>query len=116
MLAKQYGFLVFQDLIWNRPRWKMGGNLRFAYFNADSYEARLFAYERDVLYSFSFPSYFRKGFRFYLNQKFKPLKGIDIWLRYAITTYGNLKEFGSGLDKIIGNNKSDLKVQIRYAW
>ncbi|MGB7527469.1 ComEA family DNA-binding protein [Sphingobacterium cellulitidis] len=116
MFAKQYGFLVFQDLIWNKPSWKMGGNLRFAYFNADSYDARLFAYERDVLYSFSFPSYFRNGFRFYLNQKIKPIKGIDIWFRYAITTYRNLKEFGSGLDKIIGNNKSDLRFQIRYAW
>ena len=114
--GKQHAIMVYQDLIWNRPKWKIGGNLRLAYFSSDSYEARLFAYERDVLYGFSFPSYFRKGFRTYLNQKLRPIKGIDIWLRYALTHYFADDKLGSGLDEIAGNNKSDIKVQIRYSW
>lgn len=114
--GKQHAIMVYQDLIWNRPKWKIGGNLRLAYFSSDSYDARLFAYERDVLYGFSFPSYFRKGFRTYLNQKLRPIKGIDIWLRYALTHYFADDKLGSGLDEIADNNKSDVKVQIRYSW
>lgn len=115
-LGKKHGFMAYQDLIWNKPTWRMGGNLRFAYFNAESYESRLYAYERDVLYGFSFPSYFRKGFRAYLNQKMRPIKGIDIWLRYALTHYLGQTQIGSGLDQISGNTKSDIKLQIRYSW
>jgi len=115
-LGKKHGFMAYQDLIWNKPTWRMGGNLRFAYFNAESYESRLYAYERDVLYGFSFPSYFRKGFRAYLNQKMRPIKGIDIWLRYALTHYLGQTQIGSGLDQISGNKKSDIKLQIRYSW
>lgn len=115
-LGASKGFLIFQDIIWNKPKWKMGGNLRFSYFNAADYETRIFTYERNVLHSFSFPSYFRQGFRFYINKKIKPFKGLDIWIRYGISKYLNVEELGSGLDKIAGNKKSDIRFQIRYSW
>jgi len=115
-LGKKHGFLIFQDIVWRYPNWKLAGNFRISYFNADDYAARLFTYERDVLYSFSFPSYFRKGIRFYFNKKVQPIKGIDVWLRYSITNYFNVEELGTGLDKVSGNRKSDFRFQIRYSW
>ena len=115
-IGKKRGFMAYQDMIWNKPSWRLGGNVRLAYFNAESYESRLFTYERDVLYGFSFPSYFRKGFRGYVNQKLKPIKGLDIWLRYALTHYLGEDKIGSGLDQISGKIKSDVKLQVRYSW
>ena len=115
-VGRKNGFLIFQDVIWGYPKWKIGGNFRVAYFQADGYESRLYAYERNVLHSFSFPSYFRKGLRIYFNKKIKPVRGLDIWFRYALTHYLGISELGSGLDKIAGNQKSDVRLQLRYSW
>lgn len=87
---------------------------RFALFDTDTYEERLYAYESDVLYAFSIPSYYYKGSRFYLMGKYSIGRRIDIWLRYAITHYANKQVIGSGLDEIQGNNKSEIKVQLRF--
>lgn len=116
IIGKYYGFQVFQDIMWNKPKWKVAGNFRVLYFNTDGFESRVFSYERDVLYSFSFPSYYREGLRFYINKKIKPIKGFDIWMRYAITNYFHISEISSGLNKIEGNKKSDIRLQIRYSW
>jgi hypothetical protein len=111
---KTHGFLVYQDIIYNQPAkpWQLSG--RFALFDTDSYNERLYAYESDVLYAFSIPSYYYKGSRFYLMGKYSFGRSVDIWLRYAITHYANKQVIGSGLDEIQGNNKSEIKVQLRF--
>src|SRR5690606_17558544 len=56
-----YGGLVYQDVFW-RPTWrKLQVNARMAFFHTDSYDARLYAFENDVLYANSFPLYNGKG-------------------------------------------------------
>ncbi len=111
---KRNGFLIYQDIAYNNPEkpWQLSG--RYALFDTDTYEERLYAYESDVLYAFSIPSYYYKGSRFYLMGKYSIGRSIDIWLRYAITHYANKQVIGSGLDEIQGNNKSEIKVQLRF--
>jgi len=108
------GFLVYQDISYNDPEkpWQLSS--RFALFDTDTYNERLYAYESDVLYAFSIPSYYYKGNRFYLMGKYSIGRSIDVWLRYAITHYSNKQVIGSGLDEIQGNNKSEIKVQVRF--
>ncbi|MHC1778497.1 MAG: helix-hairpin-helix domain-containing protein [Lentimicrobium sp.] len=111
---KRNGFLIYQDIVYSNPEkpWQLSS--RFALFDTDTYEERLYAYESDVLYAFSIPSYYYKGSRFYLMGKYSIGRSIDIWLRYAITHYSNKQIIGSGLDEIQGNNKSEIKVQLRF--
>ncbi|WP_207534051.1 ComEA family DNA-binding protein [Desertivirga arenae] len=110
---KELGFLLFQDVIYSPMRSKVAGNLRLALFDTQSFNSRIYAYENDVLYGFSAPDYQNQGLRFYTNLRYKILRNLDLWLRYSITSYSNVDEVGSGLDKISGNSKSDFKVQIR---
>lgn len=112
----QQGFLVYQDVSWRALRNSWQSNFRISWFDVNGYDARIFTYERDLLYAFSFPSFYRQGFRTYLNQKWRISKNLDCWLRYALTWYPKEESIGSGLDKIIGNKKSDIKFQIRYQW
>ena len=108
------GFLLFQDLSYHPMMARVSGNIRVALFDAQSFNARIYAYESDVLYSFSAPAYQNRGLRFYANVRLRMRKDLDLWCRYAITSYSGLQEIGSGLDRIEGNNKSDFKLQLRF--
>lgn len=109
-----HGFLLFQDVIYKPLESKFSGSIRFAVFETESYNTRMYANENDILYSFSAPAYYNKGLRYYANLRYRIGRGTDIWFRYAITSYSDLQEIGSGLERIAGNNKSDVKLQLRF--
>lgn len=109
---KSTGFLIYQDIIYHNEKSPLLLNLRYALFDTDSYNERIYAYESDILYSFSVPSYYYTGSRFYLMLKYDVSRSLDIWVRYAHSYYSNKNSIGSGLDKIQGNTKSELKLQV----
>ena len=110
---RRKGYLVYQDFIYNKHEKPWLLNARYALFDTDTYNERLYAYESDVLYAFSIPAYYYKGSRFYLMGKYSFGRRLDLWIRYSLTYYANKTTIGSGLDQIDGNSKSDVKVQIR---
>ncbi|WP_134088658.1 helix-hairpin-helix domain-containing protein [Olivibacter sp. XZL3] len=107
------GHLFYQDVIY-KTRGMLSGNVRLALFKTDGYNSRIYAFENDVLYAASFPFYSNKGLRYYLNLRCRIKKGIDFWCRYAASHYAGLGELGSGLDRIEGNRRSELKMQMRF--
>jgi hypothetical protein len=110
----ELGYVIYQDLAIAPINSKFTVNLRLAYFNTPSYNSRIYAYEDDILYNFSFGMYNGEGFRNYVNVKYKLFRSVDMWLRYALFHYKNLTTVGSGLDEINGNQKSEVKLQLRY--
>ncbi|HEY0668316.1 MAG TPA: helix-hairpin-helix domain-containing protein [Sphingobacteriaceae bacterium] len=108
------GYLAYQDLIYNPMQSKLSGNFRFAIFDTPGFDSRIYAYENDVLYSYSSPAYQNSGVRYYFNIRYTLKKGIDLWAKYSLTSYTDLEEIGSGLDMINGNKKSEIKLQLRY--
>lgn len=111
--GQKKGFLIYQDIIYNAPEKPWLLNTRFALFDTDTYDERLYAYESDVLYAFSIPAYYYRGSRFYLMGKYSIGRRLDLWVRYSLTYYNNRSVIGSGLDQIDGNHKSDIKIQAR---
>lgn len=112
--SDERGYMIFQDLIYNPIQSKFSGNLRFAIFDTPGFDTRIYAYENDVLYSYSSPAYQNRGLRFYINGRYTVKKGVDIWAKYSITNYTNIDQIGSGLDMIQGNKRSEVKLQLRY--
>ncbi|HEY0054746.1 MAG TPA: helix-hairpin-helix domain-containing protein [Pedobacter sp.] len=110
----EHGHLIFQDIIYNPMVSKLSGNIRFALFDTPGFNSRLYAYENDVLYSYSMPLYQHRGTRFYVNTRYRINKKMDIWFKYAATYYSDQETIGSGLEEIAGNKKSDIKLQLRY--
>lgn len=108
------GLLIYQDIAIHPSGKKLSGNARLAYFRTDSYNSRIYAYEDDVLYSSGSGMYNGKGFRTYLNVRYKVSRNLDLWARHAIFIYRDTETIGSGLDLIEGNKKNELKFQIRY--
>lgn len=107
------GYLLYQDIIYKFHRFPADLYFRYAMFDTHSYNSRIYVYENDLLYSYSIPSFFYKGTRTYLMIKYTALEGIDIWLKYALTSYSNRESIGSGLSEIDGNIKSEIRFQLR---
>lgn len=109
------GYLIYQDLIYKPLSSKWSYTLRYALFDTPGYNSRIYAYENDVLYSFSIPAYYYKGNRAYLMIQYSPNNKIDLWVRIGQFFYYNRNVIGSGLDEIQGNTKTDLKIQLRIS-
>jgi len=107
----QTGFLIFSDCIFKPMMKRYSGGFRLQYFETDDYNSRIYAYENDVLYNFSIPVFYDKGFRYYLNFNYGLTKNSTLWFRWSQTIYKNKSSIGSGLDEIMGNKKSDIKLQ-----
>lgn len=110
----ELGFLNYQDIIYKPLSSKLSGNMRFGIFDTESFNSRIYAYENDVLYSYSVPAYQGRGIRFYVNGRYTLIRGFDLWLRYSLTSYYGQQTVGSGNDMISGNKRSDVRMQIRY--
>ncbi len=107
------GWMIFQDVNYQFSTFPLKINARIAFFDA-SYNARIYAYENDILYGYSIPGYSGQGIRTYLTLKYTVIKNfIDIWLRYANFAYADRDVIGSSYDEIQGSNKSEVKFQVR---
>jgi hypothetical protein len=108
------GLVLLQDINFKPLSASVSFSFRYALFDTKSYNSRIYAFENDILYSYSIPSYYYKGQRYYLTLRYKLKKGIDFWVRYAASVYTNRNIVGSGMDEIEGNIKSEIKLQARF--
>jgi hypothetical protein len=109
----EQGFLSYVE---GAYAWKkLAANLRLQYFETNSYISRIYVYESDVLYSFSIPAFYDKGFRYYINLHYHASKKLQWWLRFAKTIYADKTIIGSGLDEMTSNAHSDIRVQLQYS-
>lgn len=111
---KETGYLFFTDLIYKPLLNPLSAGLRLQYFETDGYNSRIYAYENDILYSFTIPAFFDKGFRYYLNLNYDLGKKLSFWLRLSQTVFENRTTVGSGLDETPGNRRTELKLQARW--
>lgn len=109
----EIGFLSYQDILYRPLDAPLSLTMRFAMFNTGGHDSRIYAHEHDVLYAFSFPFYSDRGYRFYLLSKFNLHRQATIYARFARTAYINRDHTGSGLDRVEGNKRSEIKIQFR---
>lgn len=107
------GFLTFFDFLFKPLLRPLSGNIRLQYFETDGYNSRIYAYESDVLFYYSIPVFFDKGFRYYLNINYDISKKISLWLKWSQSIYRDKESIGSGLDEIPGSRKSEIRILTR---
>ncbi len=109
-VEKQHGVLVYQDIRWIYKRISLAG--RYALFQTDNYDTRIYAYESDVLYASSIPAHYAAGSRFYIMLKIEITPRINMWLKVSQTFYANKNSVSSGSEEINGNTKTDIRLQM----
>lgn len=112
-LKAENGRMVYQDVQFAPARYPLNLSARIAWFNTESYNSRIYAYENDLLYTFAIPAYYGEGLRTYLNLKYKLCKKAEVWVKLANTVQNNAESIGSGYNEIAGNQKTELKFQLR---
>lgn len=110
---KQTGYLVYQSITYSNFMFPLSFSARIALFDIPKYDARIYAYENDVLYQFTIPAFYKTGIRTYLNLQYKVTKNIQVWLRLANTYYSKENSMGAGNEQINSKNVFELKAQMR---
>lgn len=114
--TKSNGYFVCQDIAYKPTKFKVpfGITFRYALFDTDDYDSRVYAYENDVLYTFSVPAFYDKGMRLYLLGSVKLFNSLSLYGRIGCTIYSNKDEISSGLSLINAKHRTDLKLEAIY--
>ncbi len=112
----EYGFLGYTDLLWSPigSWWSLAG--RLAYFNTQSYSTRIYAFEPDILYSFSIPSFYGRGWRLAARISRKWRHGLRIELHTGWTILPDEEQVGSGYNAVPGSFSQQVKMQVMYGF
>ena len=107
------GFLIYHEAVYSPKTMPLAIALRYAIFQADDYDARIYAYERDLPYEYSTPAFYKKGSRFYILLTWDINKYATLGIRYAIALYPTQTSIGTGYDTTVGNKRQEIKLQLR---
>ena len=102
--GRSRGWLLSQDLKYRPGKIPVSIWFRYCIFKTDDWDSRLYAYENDLLYSFSIPALSGQGNRSYLMVSYKVRKSVDLRIKYAVTDLA-----GSGESK----SNEELRIQVR---
>lgn len=86
------------------------------YFHTDDYASRVYVYERGPVYSFSFPAFYGRGFRYSLFLRADVSKRLMAIAKLGVTDYLDRDHISSGLQQIDRSSKTDLELQVRVKW
>ncbi len=114
--APEDGWSFSQDIVIRPKSSPFDLSLRYALFDTDSYDTRIYTFENNALYVFSAPSYYYQGSRAYVLLRYTFLRHCDLWVRYGTFLYADRTTLSSGAEQINGNRKSDITVQFRLTF
>jgi hypothetical protein len=106
------GLMIFQDVQYGQNNWRLTG--RVALFDAETYDNRLYAFENNVLWTFSIPAFSGQGMRYYLLGQYQISAKLTAYFRFSRTSYTDRESISSGLQRIDGPNQTDTVFMLRY--
>jgi hypothetical protein len=80
---------LYQDIVYKPKKFPVDVSLRYALFDTDSYDSRIYAFENNMLNVFYIPAHNYKGSRAYVLLRWTFAKRFDLWVKYAIFVYTN---------------------------
>ncbi|NBR13872.1 MAG: hypothetical protein EBU01_04720 [Crocinitomicaceae bacterium] len=109
------GMLFTQDFIYRPKSLPVDLALRYALFDTDSYDSRIYSFENTALYTFAIPAYYYQGSRAYALIRYSFARHFDLWFKYGVFLYNNRNTISSGAEEIQGSRKSDIVLQLRIS-
>ena len=108
--ANSFGFMLSEFVDWQPLPW-LQTSANIGYFHTTDFASRLYIYERSMLYSFNFPTFYGEGIRWALLARANLYKKLNILLKVGTTYYFDRKHISSGLQQVDRSDMTDLEVQ-----
>lgn len=111
--SKTSGLGLSQEINYSPVKRNYTVSLKYALFDTDNYENRIFSYEKSYPGSFSFSSYYGEGNRFSLLFNYKCSSKLNVWLKVSQSAYNDRSLIGTDLEQVKGNCLTDVSGMIR---
>ena len=108
------GWQISQSIGWKPLRVPFRFDLYAAWFSTDGYAARIYSYEKNILYAFYMPSFYGKGIRAALTFRWDISRRLMLSGKIGHTWQKDRNTIGSDAEQIDGNQKTDLSLLMRY--
>jgi hypothetical protein len=99
------GMLLLQDINYRLRSLPVSFWIRFCIFSTDDYDARLYTWENDLLYSYSIPALSGTGSRFYIMAAWKITRNAEFRFRYSVTSKKS--------DPAVITDTQDFRMQLK---
>ena len=108
------GYMLTENIGYDAGKWQLfaGGK----YFHTDSYDSRLYSYERAMPHTFSYPAYFGHGIRYSLVAVWTPIPSLQFTAKAAVTNYFDRSTISSGQQQINASSACDIEMGLRWRW
>ena len=109
---QEKGWLLSQQIAYQWQRLQCSGSI--SYFHTDSYESRLYQYERSMLYDYSTQMLYGQGIRYSLLARMDISRKLILMAKIGITDYFDRSTISSGPQAINGSSMADIDLQLRW--
>jgi hypothetical protein len=106
------GIMAYQDIECHPFSVPVSLAFRIAWFNTGSYDSRIYAYEQDLSSGFSFAPLFMSGYRTYFLIRYDIRRNLTCRLRISQINYVGKESISTGLDKLEGSTRTEVKLQL----
>jgi len=106
------GIALSQQLAWRKSWLQLYANA--TWFHTDSYESRIYTYERGPLYNLSLPMLYGHGLRYSLMARADLSKALMLTAKVGVTDYFDRATTGTGLQMVDGSSLTDVDLQVRW--
>lgn len=110
------GILAYQDILYKPIARPFSFSARYCIFDIDSYDARIYTYENDILFEFFVPFFQHRGSRIYANFRYRINRWLTWEMRVSNTYYTQDGKIGSGNEYIDGRNRTEFKTQCKLSF
>ncbi len=109
---RSFGWMVSQTGGFKHKYIQATANIN--YFRTHDYNSRLYAYERGMLYDFSFPMFYGHGMRFSLCLQDAVTKSLILTGKVGTTKYFDRDHIASAYQQIDSSAMTDLELQVKW--
>ena len=109
---KEWGMMISQSLSYEGRRLRLNGGV--GYFHTDSYDSRVYLYEKGPLYNYGLASFYGEGIRYWLMARAAVGQKLTLTAKIGVTDYFDRSTIGSSYQQIDASSMTDMDLQIRW--
>jgi hypothetical protein len=110
---RDLGWLIAQDINLDLLESRLSIDARLAFFQTDSFDAAIYAFENDLPLTFTVYAHNGRGRRVFVNLRYQIFSQIELAARYANVLRDDVATIGSGNERFPSNNPSTFSLGLR---